>query len=476
MKAFRFLVVLSVILAAFGFAIQPASAQMFATYSTGTQVMNVGLATANITITYYDAAGNVLGTSPAGTTIDSFKSSTFFPPASGSAVISSDQPLAAVTNILNAASGATAGGAYVGASAGSTTVSIPLLMKANGSNPYTTWFTVQNAGSSDAAVTVDYSDCTGTSDATATIKPGAAATFYQKDEACHTLKVFSAKLTSTQPVVAVVVEENSLKILAYSGFSKGSTNPVLPLINTNNSGIATGVQVQNIGASSSDVTLSYSPVAPAVGTACTETQTIAAGSSKTFALGAFVSGPYSDTRGTTDCAGGLIFVGSARVTVNTGAMPLVAVVNQTKTAYGEAYGGFDPADATGTVVLPLIMDRNGANLFSTGISVQNVGSGVTDIKCDMTGTVPPAVAGNPREAATYTISKTAVAQYASLIDNQSGKILPRAGFVGSAVCKAYTPGSSFGTIDPAGRLVGVVNELGKTDKDRLLVYEGINIP
>jgi hypothetical protein len=145
---------------------------------------------------------------------------------------------------------------------------------------------------------------------------------------------------------------------------------------------------------------------------------------------------------------------------------MVAVVNQTKATNAEAYGGFDPADATGTIVLPLITDRNGANLYSTGISVQNIGVGATNIKCDITGSV----AGTPY---TYTASLAGVAPYSSLIDVQGGKIA--AGFVGSATCKAYSD-AGFTTADPAGKLVAIVNELGRTDKDRFLVNEGINIP
>lgn len=451
MKAFRILLTLVIVMAAFGFVVRPAAAQLFTTYSTGTQVMNVGAATANITITYYDAGGVVGGT--VNDTIASFTSKTYVPAISGSAVISSDQPLAAVTNILNAPSNATAAAAYVGASSGSQTVGIPLLFKANGT--YYTWYSVQNAGAATANVVVDYSDCAGTSNATAAIPAGASHTFYQNAEACHTTAIFSAVVTSDQPIVAVVVEENPAKMLAYTGFPNGATNTVMPLINANNSGITTGVQIQNTGASNTTVTVSYTP--SVAGTACTETQTINAGTSNTFALYSFNGTPQPGT--TTTCIFER-FVGSAQVTSNSAGMPLMAVVNQSKTTYAEAYGGFDPATATGTVVLPLIMDRNGANLYNTGISIMNVGAAATNIKCTFSGTA-------------YTASLAAVAPNSSLVDGQGGKISQP--YVGSATCKAYSD-AGFTTPDPAGKLVGVVNELGKTTADRFLVYEGINIP
>jgi len=79
-------------------------------------------------------------------------------------------------------------------------------------------------------------------------------------------------------------------MFAYTGFMAGSPNPVMPLVNANNNGYVTGIQIQNIGTQPTDVTLSYTP--SAAGSACTETQTIPAGQSKTFALAAFANGSY----------------------------------------------------------------------------------------------------------------------------------------------------------------------------------------
>ena len=113
--------------------------------------------------------------------------------------------------------------------------------------------------------------------------------------------------------VATVIEESGTVMFAYSGFTGGSTNPVMPLINANNSGYVTGVQIQNIGSSDTDVTVTYTP--SLLGTACSETQTVPAGQSATFALYAFNDGSFSD------CTGGATFVGSAQVTGNTTSQP-----------------------------------------------------------------------------------------------------------------------------------------------------------
>jgi hypothetical protein len=238
------------------------------------------------------------------------------------------------------------------------------------------------------------------------------------------------------------MEENPSTMFAYSGVTGGVTNPVIPLVNANNSGYVTGIQIQNVGGSSTDVTLSYTH--SAAGTDCAETQTVPAGQSKTFALAAFANGANSN------CVAGARFVGSAQVTVNSASQSLIAVVNQLKSGVnGEAYGGFDPASATNTVVMPLIMDRN-SNWF-TGINIMNVGSGATTVTCSFTGTV-------------YTLNTGSLAPGQAYTAIQKDQIA--SGYVGSGTCTATNPGD---------KIVGVVNELNNVAAgDNLLVYEGVN--
>jgi hypothetical protein len=347
-------------------------------------------------------------------------------------VIAADQPVAAISNVLG--NGAAAAASYVGASAGGSPVNLPLLMKANG--PWNSWFNVQNTGAADATVTVAYSD--GTTAGPVTIPAGAAHTFDQAAET-HTPTVFSGVVSSDQPVAVTVIEESTAIMFAYSGFVGGSPYPVMPLINANNSGYITGVQIQNTGGTATDVTVSYTAV---TGTDCTETQTIGANASATFALAAFSNGANST------CVPTAKFVGSAAVTANSAGHDLSVIVNQLGTANGEAYGGFDPASASDTVVMPLIMDRNSG--FFTGFNVQNVGSDSTDVNCTFTGSA-------------VTASAT-LAPGEALSDIQNNKIAD--GYVGSATCVA-----SGGTDN---MIVGVVNEVKPGTTDLLLVYEGVN--
>jgi hypothetical protein len=444
MRKMTYLVLVGVLALAVGFLSNSsvAQAQQFLGYTSGIQVQNLNTTSqANVSLTFYKEDGTVDTT--ISDTIAANGSKTYFGATlavsqgfKGSAVISSNQPVGAISNMLN--SSFTAGAAYVGTGQGSTSVQLPLLQRGN--SGFNSWISVQNAGNAAATVQINYS--TGTT-ANASIPVGSAKTFIQALEQHGDAKVFSGVITSNQPVVAVVVQEDPKTIFAYTGFTAGSTNPVMPLINANNAGYVTGAQIQNVGNQATEVTVSYTP--SLVGTACTETQTIPANSSRTFSLFAFASGANST------CAPGSRFVGAARVTSNSASQPLAAVVNQLLIGTnGEAYGSFDAATATNKVVMPLIMDRNSG--YFTGFNIMNVGDVATNVNCTFSNT-------------NYTYSATNLQPGAATTDLQQDKIA--AGYVGSGTCTATASGA---------RIVGVVNELqaGATT-DQFLVYEGINI-
>lgn len=416
----------------------------FTAYTSGVQVANLEAADAQITLSAYNPDGTKNG-SDLSDTVPANGSKTYFPISnvsngfSGSIVVSSSKKIAAISNILS--SNFSAGASYVGRDAGNTTVRLPLLNKAN--SGFNTWFSVQNAGTADATVNVAYSD--GVT-ASATVKPGAAKVFYQAQEN-HTAKVFAGTVTSTQPLVAAVIQESSSIMFAYTGFTgAGSTTPVFPLINANNSGFITGLQIQNAGSAATDVTVSYTP--GLAGTACTETQTIQPGASNTFAL--FVFGTSANPAGVTStCAKGAKFIGSAKVTTNSGSQPLVGIGNQLLPGKnGEAYGSFDPAtDANNKVVMPLIMDRNSG--YFTGFNVQNIGTNPTNVTCTF-------------QNSSVTIPSTTLQPGAALNSIQNNMLA--ANYIGSATCTGDAADS---------KLVGVVNELKSGTVDNFLVYEAV---
>lgn len=434
MKRLRLVIVITSLLA---LAVPlTASAQGGIVYNSGFQVQNLTGEQATVEIVFYNQDGSVEATVP--DTIAANDSNTYFPlnavsdGFNGSVVISSDKDIRAIANVLG--DGLDYGASYSGFTGGSTEVSLPLLMKEN--SGFTTWFNVQNAGSAATDVTINYSD--GVSNSCANLAPGAACTLDQGDEAHAAGWVGSATVTADEPVVVSVMEVGATTLFGYSGFTGGSTELAMPLINANNSGYITGVQIQNMGGSSTNVTVSYTP--SVAGTACQETRTIAANSSATFALNAFTAA---------GSCGNQRFIGSAEVTANSADMELVAIVNQLNLGAnkGAAYEGFDPDSATNSVVMPLIMDRNSG--YFTGFSVSNVGGSSATVNCSFSGT-------------THTESAT-LAPGEALTPIQNGAIAD--GYVGSATC---TAGSG-------AQIIGVVNELnGALSGDAFLVYDAFN--
>ena len=473
MKFLRLLLVASTISAAglVGQA-QSSHAQYYASYNSGIQVQNNGNASASISVTFLPGSSVFTGGPIApGASLNIFPLP--LPGAfDGAAIVSSDQPVAAVVNILGGTNAAipsqTFGrSAYGAALQGDTTLLLPLLGRQFGSFKNSTWFKVQNLGSGPADIYVNYSN--GVVGTQSNVQPGHSVTFNQ-NTASHAIgTVFAAVVTSTQPIAAAVVQEALPSIghlsYAYSGFTAGaSTNPVMPLVNVNNSGYRTGIQVQNGGTSTTTVTITYLP-APGIPnnitTPCTETKQIAPGASASFAIDVFAG---IVPAGTTTTCPALVspspsrLVGSAQVTGNTTNQPLVAIVNQRQTVVGNgagAYNAFDPNSGTQKVVFPLILDRFGSVQNYTGFNVQNVGTITTTVTCTFIG--------NP--TTTRTITQT-LGPGEALNDVHQFAFSP--GFIGAATCTGS---------NPSDKLVGVLNQVAKlAPGDRLYVSEGVSLP
>ncbi len=445
MRKISALIVIALVLGMLGMTTGNVSASgKFPSYISSIQLQNLSSEAATVTLTYYLSDGTVDTSFVDPDVLSGYGTRTYFPTHansgfSGSVVVSSDKPLAAVSNILGLGSSKTGAGAYVALTDGSTSIALPLLMKGNSN--IDTWFSVQNIDSGDATVNVSYSD--GTTAGPVTIPAGSSHVFDQSTET-HSAKVFAGSVTADKKIAAVVLEETSTNVIyAYTGFMAGTTNPVMPLINSNNNGVFTGVQVQNAGTETTEVTLSYTH--SMAGNDCTETQTIGPGASATFALYSFGGNALSGM--TTTCVMER-FIGSAKVTTNSTSMPLMVVVNQLTPTGGEAYGGFDVAGATDTIVFPLLMDRNSG--WWTSINMMNVGTEPTTINCTFTNT-------------SYTFSAT-LDPGEPVVTFQGDNIAEK--WVGSGTCVSTN----------SVPIVGVVNEAnGSATFDGLLVYEGINI-
>jgi hypothetical protein len=439
---------LVVALLAAAFLVPAASAQSI-TWTSGFQVQNLSSSTASIVVSYYNQNGTK-NISDVSDTIAAMSSKTYFPISAnpgfnGSVVVSSDQPVVAIANTLgNSPQYAASTESF---SEGSTSIKLPLIMRNNGG--YYTWFNVQNAGSSDASVTVQYVPGSSGSAYTApavTVKPGAAATFSQRDLAnLGTKFVGSAVVSSNQPIVATVMQvgETFKNMMGYNGFTAGSATASLPLVMANNGGYYTGYQVQNVGSASATVTINYGQNIAGTFAPTPDSVTLAPNASATFLQ---AGGKWGTNK----------FVGSATVT---SAQPVVAIVNQVKTtgtAVGTAYNGFDPGKATNKVSAPLIMSNNSG--YFTGIQVMNVGSAATTITVDygtnLAGTYNP-----PNETATIQPGNS----YNSI---QSGGAWGTNRYVGSV---SVTAGGS------SDKIVMIVNQIWPAAPgDQFMTYDGFN--
>ncbi|HUF37324.1 MAG TPA: hypothetical protein VMN57_02265 [Anaerolineales bacterium] len=435
-------------------------------YTSGVQVVNLDSTTASIGLTYYNQDGSVATTFP--DTIAGNGSKTYFPIQAdvgfnGSLVISSNKPITAIANTVT--TDFKYGAATTSFSAGATTVNLPLIMCNN--SGFNTWFNVQNTHPTENAnITINYApgvSGVGGSE-NASIPPGAAKTFNQatgsSTKNCSTLGptfIGSASVTSNHPVVATVMQLNTTSfatLLGYNGFiSAGSTSVVVPLVMAQNSGFFSGIQIQNVDGSSTDVTIVYAPnqVANGFQPANETCNGLGAGDSCTLIQ---AGGQWTQT-----------YIGSATIT---GSQNLVATVNQISLGnpnagpYGTSYEGFNPATATSNIATPLIMSNNSG--YFTGIQVMNVGGGAC---ASVTIDYGPNSGGpfNP------------VNEVFSLGAGESHSVLQTGSPPGNGGANTWGANKYIGSAQisaPGCSIVATVNELAIKKGDNFFTYIGYN--
>jgi hypothetical protein len=453
LKSLKFVVLASLLLVLAFAAVPSAGAQpQGIIWTTGIQVQNLGSGAANVTLTFYSSAS---GTSVGSTSsvIAAGGSVSFFPVPvvaagfAGSAVVSADQPVAAIMNLLG--NGGAYGGSAIGLSAGSTSVGLPLIMKDN--SGFDTWFNVQNAGTAVANITINYKPGgAGTAfSETSSIQPGAAKTFDQFGKTALGAKfVGSATITSNQPIVAVVNQVGktvSKTLLTYDGFGAGSATVDAPLIMANNSGFLTSINIQNVSLVSANITINYGPNTAGAFDPANETFTLAAGAG-TAKLQAGAAWPQK-------------FVGGATITSN---QPIVVVVNQIRTtgvSVGSAYEGFNPTALTTKSSLPLLMANNGGYLTSANCK----NPGTTAITINVTYSKNAAGAFQPTNITGKTVAAGATAVILQA-GTSEGTTWGTNKYVGGATVTAT-----------GGNVACLVNQLiGNATGDQFLTYTGIN--
>lgn len=355
-------------------------------YESAIQIQNLdSVNVANIQIAYYNPNGSLATlpapyTNPVADTVQPGSSNTYLPihpnaGFKGSVVVSSDKQIAIISNLTIAATNR-ALGTYTGVAAGGPSLFFPLIDKRNNVSV----FSIQNASSVVANYTIDFVPVPGGGyadipDVTGSLQPGAAATYNMADYNGANPWLGSIKVTASSGALAGVVSNvNSTNAASptngvYNGFSSGSSTSILPLIMENNNGNRTGASCQNLGPGAATITMSYTPSAgfPAR-TADVFTNVPENG----------IAVKVMDYQGATK------WVGGATVTVS-GSATIACVVNQTRPdrKNSNLYEGFNPAAATDTVVMPLIMSKNGTETKAfTAFSIASVDGSNINVTCD----------------------------------------------------------------------------------------------
>ena len=385
------------------------------TWATTYQVVNMGDAAATITVDYYAADGTSPANSQQSFTLDPGKSKVVVQLkddknlGSGrySAVISSNQPIAAVVNQQVVSDADAAAGnmnstppfaSYSGASAGATSVTLPEIMY--NWYGYYTEIIVQNVGGGTASnISIAYTPttiggvvagATGQSDTIASLAQYAFSVTPNKAEAKlgATSGTFvgrflgSATVTSAQSVVVIVNQHNEAarKLLSYNGFgpNDASLTTFVPQHLRGWYGYFGSLLIANPSTTTAaNVTLTYTPDKSFSQMAAVSefavTQSIPAGSSINRYDGSTASAAQSDlvTKGIAQFIGGVKIVSD---------IPVVVKENLETPKQAGAYNGITSESGTLSIVVPLI--QADFYNFYTSLNVQNISA--TDATCTFT--------------------------------------------------------------------------------------------
>jgi len=419
---------------------QPANAAArteFSSLTSGIQIQNLGTAPANATIQYYDVTGALKATQTVppiavNGSFTAFGSSMSAPTGfSGSAVVSADQPVSAIVNLLSA--GPVTGEAYDGVNAPATSMNVPLFQQGN--HGYNTTIHIQNSVGVANTVTITFNGSGAPGAFSVNLAPNASiAIDASNDNITVPTFIGSAVVSGTSPIAVEVNQTNNAILFSYTGSATGSPTVNAPLLMTNNHGFSTGLQVQNID-SAKPTTLSLFVNGEATPRS---TVTVGPGQSQTWypIPGTSLTGPT--------------FIGSGKVVSSDPTVQLLGAVNELSTAgQGMTYNTF--SSGTQSVQMPLVMFNNHG--YYTGEQIQNVGSAAATVDLSINGTVVDTQVIQPGTSFTW-FSFTNGAIYG----NQT---------VSSAVAKAREPGS---------QIVGIVNEITNPQigGDSSFSYEGFN--
>jgi photosystem II stability/assembly factor-like uncharacterized protein len=364
-------------------------------YVTSVYVQNLGTTSATLAIEYFDQAGDFVGSgdvnsnlpSHAGWTVRQDNSHSFPAGAAGSALLFSDQPVAAFVNEFapgNLGDATSYSGVQVPSGVGTTLYAPTIVNNAYGG--YTTGIGLLNEGTSPTDVTITYRNGSGTVINTQTVSNLAAHAYrglYSGDATLALPSGFAGTATITnsaaQPLGAIVNETGpGGQFSSYDAVPSGSTTLYAPAaLNNAFGGYNTGMGIVNTTGSAGSVTITYYD---ATGTATTTTHPIAANGS----LGVYQG---------TDIA----TMGAYTATI-TSTVAIAAIVNEvapssTSAMQSTSYNTF----SSGAAILNLpLVENAGSDPWNTGEGIMNTGTGPTTVTVNYFDASTGAAVGTPQ--------------------------------------------------------------------------------
>jgi len=385
MKKVRLLLVAAMLVAVLAVGSTAAYAFPAGTWVSGVAVINQSGTTANVSITFYDTAGTDVFTIT--DTIAGNSQKSWYTPSIpglpsnfvGSAVVSSDQPVAATVNtqVPTSGTGTMANPNRVGTSNGvnnaSPTAYATQVMK--GYSGWSSYCSVQNTGGAATTVTATYYDAAGNpvDTDTANIPVNASAVFDQETNGALTAP-FSGSATfdgGGQNIAVVCNFYNSgssyttAQFHSYNGLSAGAGRLFIPRLVKDYYNYQSGYRIQNVGGSPTTVTVTY------FFNGATYTQT-------SPSIGPGQSwGPYlGDAAQVPELAG---VVGSGSAVIESSGQPIIATANEDNRTqgFGVTYNAIPDGEQTNAVLFPQITAKYYG--FSGGVQVQNVGGSAATV-------------------------------------------------------------------------------------------------
>jgi len=377
------------------------------TWVSGVTVQNLSLINdANITITFYNQDGTIAHT--LSSTISAGGQKTWYLPTHvpelpdgfiGSAVVSSDQPVAAIVNtqVPTVGTGTMDNPNRVGTSTGVLGTKVgPKVYLTQIMKDYYGWnsyFSVQNAGTSETIVTVHYYDTTGAEVDTDTqaIPANASYVFRQEDNAALPANfVGSAVIEGGGQNIAVIcnfynacTDYTTAQFHSYNGFATGATKLYIPRLVKDYYNYQSGLKIQNI--SETDDTVVTVTYYFGGNTYVQTSPTIGPGQAW---------GPYLGDETQVPELTGVSGSGSA-IIESSGDVPIVATINEDNRVdppgRGVTYNAFLEGEETTTVFFPQVTAEYYG--YSSGIQIQNVGTAPADLTVTYSGKTPFTVTG-----------------------------------------------------------------------------------